>query len=411
MASVNANYLKLKGSYLFIEIGRRVAAFQEAHPDASVIRLGIGDVTRPLPPAVTAAMHRAVDEMGEEATFRGYGPERGYAFLAEKIIQHDFAPRGVTLSLDEVFISDGAKTDTANFQELFAPESIVALTDPVYPVYVDSNVMAGRAGDLDASGRYSRLVYLPCTAENNFRPALPDRPVDLIYLCYPNNPTGATITREALKEWVEYAHQTGAVILYDAAYEAYIRDPEIPHSIYEVEGAREVAVEFRSFSKTAGFTGTRCAYTIVPREVQVTAPDGSRVALNPLWDRRQSTKFNGVPYVVQAGAAAVYTEDGRQQTQAVIDYYMENARIIREGLQSIGLTVYGGVHAPYIWVKSPGALTSWEFFDRLLNEAHVVGTPGAGFGPSGEGYLRLTAFGKREDAEEAVERVRTRLSV
>ncbi len=411
MASVNANYLKLKGSYLFIEIGRRVAAFQEAHPDASVIRLGIGDVTRPLPPAVTAAMHRAVDEMGEEATFRGYGPERGYAFLAEKIIQHDFAPRGVTLSLDEVFISDGAKTDTANFQELFAPESIVALTDPVYPVYVDSNVMAGRAGDLDASGRYSRLVYLPCTAENNFRPALPDRPVDLIYLCYPNNPTGATITREALKEWVEYAHQTGAVILYDAAYEAYIRDPEIPHSIYEVEGAREVAVEFRSFSKTAGFTGTRCAYTIVPREVQVTAPDGSRVALNPLWDRRQSTKFNGVPYVVQAGAAAVYTEEGRQQTQAVIDYYMENARIIREGLQSIGLTVYGGVHAPYIWVKSPGALTSWEFFDRLLNEAHVVGTPGAGFGPSGEGYLRLTAFGKREDAEEAVERVRTRLSV
>jgi LL-diaminopimelate aminotransferase len=411
LASVNANYLKLKGSYLFIEIGRRVAAFQEAHPDASVIRLGIGDVTRPLPPAVTAAMHRAVDEMGEEATFRGYGPERGYAFLAEKIIQHDFAPRGVTLSLDEVFISDGAKTDTANFQELFAPESIVALTDPVYPVYVDSNVMAGRAGDLDASGRYSRLVYLPCTAENNFRPALPDRPVDLIYLCYPNNPTGATITREALKEWVEYAHQTGAVILYDAAYEAYIRDPEIPHSIYEVEGAREVAVEFRSFSKTAGFTGTRCAYTIVPREVQVTAPDGSRVALNPLWDRRQSTKFNGVPYVVQAGAAAVYTEEGRQQTQAVIDYYMENARIIREGLQSIGLTVYGGVHAPYIWVKSPGALTSWEFFDRLLNEAHVVGTPGAGFGPSGEGYLRLTAFGKREDAEEAVERVRTRLSV
>jgi len=411
LASVNADYLKLKGSYLFIEIARRVAAFQQAHPDARIIKLGIGDVTRPLPPAVTEAMHRAVDEMASAATFRGYGPERGYAFLAEKIVAHDFAPRGVDLSVEEVFVSDGAKSDTANIQELFAADSVVALTDPVYPVYVDSNVMAGRAGELDDTGRYSRLVYLPCTAENGFRPALPDRHVDLIYLCYPNNPTGAVITRDALAEWVAYARAEGAAILYDAAYEAYIRDASIPHSIYEVEGAKEVAIEFRSFSKTAGFTGTRCAYAVVPEALTAKGPDGSPVALNPLWDRRQSTKFNGVPYVVQAGAAAIYTPEGQRQVRETIGFYMENARIIREGLSSIGLAVYGGVDAPYIWVKTPGGLSSWDFFDRLLNEANVVGTPGAGFGPSGEGYLRLTAFGQREHAEEAVERIRGRLSL
>ncbi len=411
MASVNGNYLKLKGSYLFIEIARRVSAFQQANPDARIIRLGIGDVTRPLPPAVTEAMHRAVDEMALAETFRGYGPERGYSFLAEKIAALDFAPRGVEIGVDEVFVSDGAKSDTANIQEVFAPESVIALTDPVYPVYVDSNVMAGRAGDLDENGRYSRLVYLPCTAENSFDPALPEGHVDLVYLCYPNNPTGAVVTREALARWVGYARRENAILLYDAAYEAYIRDPEIPHSIYEIEGAKEVAIEFRSYSKTAGFTGTRCAYTIVPKALTAAGPDGSPVSLNALWDRRQSTKFNGVPYVVQAGAAAIYTEEGQRQVRETIDYYMENARVIREGLSSIGLSVFGGVNAPYIWVKTPNGLASWEFFDRLLNEANVVGTPGSGFGPSGEGYLRLTAFGKREQAEEAVERIRTRLAV
>lgn len=410
MALVNANYLKLKGSYLFSEIGRRVRAYQEANPKAHVIRLGIGDVTRPLPPAVIEAMHRAVDEMGAAESFRGYGPERGYAFLAEAIAAHDFAPRGINLTADEIFISDGAKSDTANIQELFAAESVVALTDPVYPVYVDSNVMAGRAGTLGEDGRYDRLVYLPSTAENNFRPPLPESHVDLIYLCYPNNPTGAVATRAMLEEWVGYAQREKAVILYDAAYEAYIRDDGIPHSIYEIPGAREVAIEFRSFSKTAGFTGTRCAYTVVPKELHANGPDGTPVSLNALWDRRQSTKFNGVPYVIQAGAAAVFTPEGQRQVREVIDFYMENARIIREGLSSAGLTVYGGVHAPYIWVKTPDGLSSWEFFDRLLDDANVVGTPGVGFGPSGEGYLRLTAFGKREDAEEAVARIRARLS-
>jgi LL-diaminopimelate aminotransferase len=408
---VNEHYLALKSSYLFADIANRIAAFTEAHPGTQLIRLGIGDVTRPLPPAVLQALHAAVDDMGRAETFKGYGPDAGYAFLTEQIAAHDYAARGVTVAPDEIFISDGAKTDTANIQEIFAPECVVALTDPVYPVYVDSNVMAGRAGRADAAGRYDRLVYLPCTAENGFSPALPAGKVDLIYLCYPNNPTGAVLSREGLRAWVDYARRNEAVILYDAAYEAYIRDPEIPHSIFEVEGAREVAIEFRSFSKTAGFTGTRCAFAVVPRELVGRSATGEAVSLHALWLRRQSTKFNGVPYVIQKGAAAVYTPDGQKQVREAVDFYMENARIIREGLAATGLTVFGGRNAPYIWVKTPPGLGSWQFFDKLLNEAHVVGTPGAGFGPSGEGYFRLTAFGQRDRTVEAVERIRTRLAL
>lgn len=411
MARVNESYLKLQKSYLFTEIAGRVKAFQTANPGARLIRLGIGDVTQPLPPAVIEALHRAVDEMARAETFKGYGPEPGYEFLTELIARHDYGARGVSVAPDEIFVSDGAKSDTANIQELFAPDSVVALTDPVYPVYVDSNVMAGRSGNPDKHGRYDRFVYLPCTAENNFQPALPDRPVDLIYLCYPNNPTGAVMTREALKGWIDYARRQQAILLYDAAYEAYIRDPEIPRSIYEIDGAREVAIEFRSFSKTAGFTGTRCAFTVVPKELQGRDAAGAPVSLNGLWLRRQSTKFNGAPYIVQKAAAAVYADEGRRQVRALIDYYMENARIIREGLEAAGLTVYGGRNAPYLWLKTPPGLGSWEFFDKLLNAAHVVGTPGSGFGPSGEGYFRLTAFGSRADAEEAVARIKTRLQL
>jgi LL-diaminopimelate aminotransferase len=411
VARVNEHYLELRSSYLFSEIAARVRAFGDAHPGARLIRLGIGDVTRPLPPAVIQALHEAVDEMGRTESFKGYGPETGYAFLAEQIAAHDYAPRGVTLAPDEIFISDGTKSDSANIQEIFAPDCVVALTDPVYPVYVDSNVMAGRAGRADDSGRYDRLVYLPCTAENDFNPSLPSRPVDLIYLCYPNNPTGAVLSREGLGTWVEYARRHRAVLLYDAAYEAYIRDPAVPHSIFEIEGAREVAIEFRSFSKSAGFTGTRCAFTVVPKELAGRAASGERVSLHALWFRRQSTKFNGVPYVIQKAAAAVYTPDGQKQAREAIDFYMENARIIRHGLEAVGLTVYGGRNAPYIWVKTPAGLSSWQFFDKLLDEAHVVGTPGAGFGPSGEGYLRLTAFGQRAETVEAVERIKTRLKL
>jgi LL-diaminopimelate aminotransferase len=409
VARINDHYLRLKSSYLFTEIARRVKAFAAAHPDAKVIRLGIGDVTRPLAPAIIAGLHAAVDEMARTETFRGYGPEPGYEFLAELIAKHDYAARGVTVAVDEIFVSDGAKSDTGNFQEIFSAESVVALTDPVYPVYLDSNVMAGRAGTADDRGRYDRIVYLPCVAENGFQPPFPDRPVDLVYLCFPNNPTGAVLDRAALRRWVEWARRSAAVLLYDAAYEAYIQDADIPHSIYEIDGAREVAVEFRSFSKTAGFTGTRCAFTVVPKEVHGRAATGEPVSLNALWLRRQSTKFNGVPYVIQRGAAAVYTPEGQKQVRAVIDYYMDNARIIREGLEGAGLTVYGGRNAPYIWVKTPPGLDSWGFFDKLLNEAHVVGTPGAGFGPSGEGYFRLTAFGAKNQTEEAVARIKSRL--
>ncbi len=410
MTRINDHYLKLRASYLFSETGRRTREYQAAHPDAKLIRLGIGDVTRPLPDAVIRAMHEAVDEMARPETFRGYPPETGWDFLVNEIIRHDYGERGIKLTADEIVVSDGAKSDVGNIQEIFGPDCVVALSDPVYPAYLDVTVMGGRAGNADASGRYDRIVYLPCTAENNFQPRIPDRPVDLIFLCYPNNPTGAVLTRTALKTWVDFARERNAVILYDAAYEAYIRDPAIPHSIYEIEGAREVAIEFRSFSKTAGFTGTRCAYTVVPKELQGRSASGETVSINSLWVRRQSTKFNGVAYVIQRAAAATYTAEGKKQVTALVDYYMENARIIREGLESAGLTVYGARNAPYIWVKTPGGLSSWDFFDKLLNEAHVVGTPGAGFGPSGEGYFRLTAFGARTSTEEAVDRIKTRLS-
>jgi LL-diaminopimelate aminotransferase len=410
MARINDNYLKLKASYLFSDIARRIKDFQAANPGAKLIRLGIGDVTQPLPPAVVTALHAAVDEMTKSETFRGYGPEQGYEFLQDLIVTHDYAARGVTLAADEIFISDGGKQDSGNIQEIFAIDAVVALMDPVYPVYVASNVMAGRSGAADASGRYAGFVYLPCTAKNGFRPALPDRHVDLIYLCYPNNPTGAVLRADELKPWVDYARREQAVILYDAAYESYIREGDVPHSIYEIEGAKEVAIEFRSYSKMAGFTGTRCAFTVVPKELQGRGPAGEAVSLNALWFQRQSTKYNSAPYVVQRAAAAVYTPEGRAQTKALIDFYMENARIIREGLEAIGLTVYGAKNAPYIWVKTPAGLGSWEFFDKLLSDAHVVSTPGAGFGPAGEGYLRLTAFAQRAQTEEAVERIRTKLA-
>jgi LL-diaminopimelate aminotransferase len=411
VARVNEHYLKLKSSYLFNEIGRRVRVFAEANPHARIIRLGIGDVTRPLPPAVVRALHDAVDDMARAETFKGYGPDFGYDFLVERIAEADYASRGVKISPDEIIVSDGAKQDTGNIQEIFAAESAVALTDPVYPVYADTNVMAGRTGAADEAGRYAGLLYLPCTAENAFVPALPDRPVDLIYLCYPNNPTGAVMTREQLRRWVDYARAHGAIILYDAAYEAYIRDPEIPHSIYEIDGAREVAIEFRSYSKTAGFTGTRCAFTVVPKEAMGRTADGDEVSLHTLWRRRMSTKYNGAPYIIQRAAAAVYTPEGQRQAREAVDFYMENARIIRDGLEAAGLTVFGGRNAPYIWLRTPRGLSSWEFFDRLLHDAHVVGTPGAGFGPSGEGYFRLTGFGGREQTAEAVERIRARLAL
>jgi LL-diaminopimelate aminotransferase len=409
MPRINEHYLNLNASYLFAEIKRRTEVFRRAHPEANVISLGIGDVTRPLPPAVVAALETAAREQAEAKTLKGYGPYVGYEWLRSDIATHDFGARGVTLGADEVFVSDGGKSDSANIQEIFARECVVALMDPAYPVYADSNVMAGRSGPADASGRYAGFVYLPCTADNDFQPALPDRHVDLIYLCYPNNPTGAVMTRPALARWIEYARAHEAVILYDAAYESYIRDPEVPHSIYEVEGAREVAIESRSFSKSAGFTGMRLAYTIVPRELQGRTAAGARLGLNEMWLRRMSTKSNGPPYVIQRAAAAVYTPEGQAQVRALTDFYMENARMIRDGLTAAGLTVYGGRSAPYIWARTPAGLSSWDFFDKLLAEAHVVGAPGSGFGPSGEGYFRLTAFGSREQTAEAVERMRTRL--
>ena len=410
MTRVNEHYLKLKASYLFAEIARRIKAFQEANPDAKLIRLGIGDVTQPLAPVVVKALHDGVDDMARVETFKGYGPDTGYDFLLEKIAAHDYAARGVKVGLDEIFVSDGAKQDSGNIQEIFAPDAVVALTDPVYPVYLDSNVMAGRTGPADDTGRYAGIVYLKCTAETGFAAPLPDRRADLIYLCYPNNPTGAVLTRDALRRWIDYAHANDSVILFDAAYESYIRDAEIPHSIYEVDGAREVAIEFRSYSKTAGFTGVRCAYTVVPKDLMGKDAAGKPVSLNALWLRRQTTKYNAAPYIVQRAAAATYTPEGQKQVRAQVDYYMENARIIREGLAAAGLTVYGGRNAPYVWMKTPPRTTSWEFFDTLLGSAHVVGTPGSGFGPAGEGYFRLTGFGTRERTEEAIQRIRTKLS-
>ncbi|WKY49171.1 LL-diaminopimelate aminotransferase [Eubacteriaceae bacterium ES3] len=404
MAHINENYLKLPGSYLFSEIARRVNVFKDENPDANIIRLGIGDVTKPLPEAVIKELHAAVDEMADASTFRGYGPEQGYDFLIEKIIEFDFAPFGVNLSVDEVFVSDGSKSDTANIQEIFGIDNTIAITDPVYPVYVDSNVMAGRSGNLGTDGMWSDMVYIPCTAENGFIPELPTEKVDLIYLCFPNNPTGTTISKEELKKWVDYAKENQAIILYDAAYEAYITEAEVPHSIYEIEGAKEVAIEFRSFSKNAGFTGTRCSYTVVPKECMGFTAAGEAISLNGLWNRRQCTKFNGTPYIIQKGAEAVYTPAGQSQIKTLVDYYMSNAKLIREGVASTGIEVFGGINAPYIWLKTPEGLDSWAFFDKLLNEVNIVGTPGAGFGPSGEGYFRLTAFGTKENTEEAIER-------
>jgi LL-diaminopimelate aminotransferase len=406
MARINDHYLKLAAGYLFPEIGRRVARFAAENPQAKIIRMGIGDVTEPLPPAVIEAMHKAVDEMGRREAFRGYGPEQGYDFLRTAIAENDYRARGVRVSPDEIFVSDGSKCDTGNILDVFGPENVVAITDPVYPVYVDTNVMAGRGGRLDDSGRFSDLVYLPVTAENNFVPALPTRHVDLIYLCYPNNPTGTVATRDTLARWVDYAKQNGSIILFDAAYEAYIATPGIPHSIFEIPGARDVAIEFRSFSKTAGFTGARCAFTVVPTSLTAEAADGSKVELHRLWSRRHSTKFNGASYVVQRGAEACYSPAGKEQLCKVIDFYRGNAARLRDGLTALGITVFGGVDAPYVWLKTPSGLKSWEFFDRLLATSHVVGTPGSGFGPSGEGYFRLSAFNSCENVDEALSRLR-----
>jgi LL-diaminopimelate aminotransferase len=409
MARINDHYLKLSAGYLFPEISRRVGAFQAKHPHATVIRLGIGDVVLPIPESVREAIHGAVDALGTEAGFKGYGPEQGYAFLREAIAEHEFRSRGAAVSADEIFVSDGSKCDSGNIQEIFAANARVAVPDPVYPVYVDTNVMAGRTGAPDRAGRYAGIVYLPCTEESGFLPSPPAEPVDLVYLCFPNNPTGAVAGRDALAAWVAWARDAGAVLLFDAAYEAYITEDGIPHSIFEIPGAREVAIEFRSYSKKAGFTGLRCAYTVIPEELTGRDAAGARIPLRQLWSRRHTTKFNGASYLVQVGAAAIYTPAGTAEVEANIDYYMVNARIIREGLAAIGLGVFGGINAPYVWVKTPDGLGSWEFFDRLLHDAHVVTTPGAGFGACGEGYVRLSAFGKREQVEEAVARIRARV--
>ena len=404
MARLNEHYGKLAAGYLFPEIGRRVAAYQKEHPAARIIRLGIGDVVLPLAPAVCDAMRAAVDEMGTDAGFHGYGPEQGYDFLREAIAKHDFAARGVSVSAGEIFVSDGSKCDSGNVTEIFAADARVAVPDPVYPVYVDTNVMAGRTGGADSRGRYAGLTYLEGNAANGFCPEPPREAVDVAYLCFPNNPTGAVATREQLAAWVAYAKKSGAILLFDAAYEAYISDPKIPHSIYEIDGAREVAIEFRSFSKTAGFTGIRCAYVVVPDALEGRLGDKS-VQVRNLWNRRHTTKFNGVSYPVQRAAEAVFSARGQKEIRERIDYYMANAKIIRDGLTKLGLDVFGGVNAPYVWVKTPKGIDSWGFFDRLLDRANVVGTPGAGFGACGEGYLRLSAFGKRDNVEDAVTRI------
>ncbi|OQA15686.1 MAG: LL-diaminopimelate aminotransferase [Firmicutes bacterium ADurb.Bin356] len=400
----NGNYSLLQGSYLFSEIERRASSYISANPDKKIIRMGIGDVTEPLVGAVIEAMHKAVDEMGVKATFRGYGPEQGYKFLRDAITKHDYAVRGIEIAADEVFVSDGAKCDVGAIQELFGKETSVAVTDPVYPVYVDTNVMAGRGGEfLKEKGGFSNIIYLPCTQENGFVPELPKQRADVLYLCYPNNPTGTTLTREQLQVFVDWAKETGALILYDSAYEAYISDPEVPHSIFEIEGAKECAIEFRSMSKTAGFTGTRCAYTVVPKALKYKDDLGNEASLHSMWNRRHCTRFNGVSYITQRGAEATYTEEGRRQILSVVRYYMENAAIIQKSLIDAGYTVYGGVNAPYIWLKTP--TDSWAFFDELLTTKQIIGTPGAGFGNAGEGYFRMTAFASREDTVSAMARI------
>ena len=406
MALVNVHFLNLQNNYLFADIAKKVNAFKVMHPKADVISLGIGDVTQPLAPAVIEAMHRATDEMATREGFHGYGPEQGYAFLREAILKNDFLPRGIHLDIDEVFINDGAKSDTGNIQELLHWDNFIGVTDPIYPVYIDSNVMIGRCGTFE-NGRWTNVVYMPCTAENGFTPSIPkDRHMDVIYLCYPNNPTGTVITKPELRKWVNYALKNDALILYDAAYQAYIRDPEIPRSIYEIRGARKCAIEFHSYSKTAGFTGVRCGYTIVPKELTVADFEGNRHSVHQLWNRRQCTKFNGASYISQRAAEAIYTPEGKVQIQATIDYYMENARKMLDTLRSLGYEVYGGENAPYIWMRTPDGTTSWQFFEELLYGANVVCTPGVGFGPSGEGYVRFTAFGSRETTEEALKRIK-----
>ena len=407
MIKINENFLELQESYLFATIAKKVAEYSKENPDKKIIKLGIGDVTRPIPDAVLEAMHKAVDEQAHSETFRGYGPEKGYDFLREKIKEYDYKTRGVDIDISEIFVSDGAKCDCGNIVDIFAKDNKVAITDPVYPVYLDTNVMAGRSGKYDKeSGKYKNIVYIPATSENNFVPQLPKEKVDMIYLCYPNNPTGTTLTKAQLVEWVKYAKENKAIILFDAAYEAFISDEDVPHTIYEIEGAKEVAIEFRSYSKTAGFTGIRCAYIIIPKELKGYTESGEEVELNKLWNRRHCTKFNGVSYVTQRAAEAIYTDEGKRQVRENINYYKENAKIIKQGLEEAGYTVYGGTNSPYVWLKLPDGMKSWDFFDKLLSEANVVGTPGVGFGPSGEGYFRLTGFGTKENTKEAIERIK-----
>lgn len=405
MARINDNYLKLKAGYLFPEIARRVNAFADANPDASIIKLGIGDVTEPLPEACRSAIIEAVHDMGDRSSFKGYGPEQGYLWLREKIAHHDFQARGCDIDPSEIFISDGSKCDTGNILDIFGKNNKIAVTDPVYPVYVDTNVMAGHTGIANGKGEFEGLVYIPITAENNFVAEIPTEKVDLIYLCFPNNPTGATATKEHLQAWVDYAKANGSIIFFDAAYEAFITDDSLPHSIYEIEGAKDCAIEFRSFSKNAGFTGTRCALTVVPKNLTAKAEDGNDVQLWKLWNRRQSTKFNGVSYIVQRGAEAVYSEEGKAQVQTLVSFYLENARLIVENLTAAGLDVYGGVNSPYVWIKTPQGLSSWDFFDKLLETTNVVGTPGSGFGAAGEGYFRISAFNSRDNVKEAMKRI------
>ena len=405
MALVNEHFLKLPGSYLFSDIAKKVNTFRITHPKQEVIRLGIGDVTRPLPPVCIEAMHKAVEEMADARTFRGYGPEQGYDFLIEAILKHDYLPRGIHFGPTEVFVNDGAKSDTGNIGDILRHDNSVGVTDPIYPVYIDSNVMCGRAGVLEENGQWSNVTYMPCTAENDFIPEIPDKRIDIVYLCYPNNPTGTTLTKPELKKWVDYALANDTLILFDAAYEAFIREDDVPHSIYEIKGAKKCAIEFRSFSKTAGFTGVRCGYTVVPKALRGLDNDGKEVGLNHLWNRRQCTKFNGASYISQRAAAAVYTPEGKQQTRETVDYYLRNAHALLDGLRKAGLEVFGGENAPYVWIKTPAGMDSWAFFDALLDRCHVAGTPGSGFGPAGEGYIRLTAFNTYENTMEAVKRI------
>ena len=405
MALINEHFLKLQNNYLFSDIAKKVNSFKVTHPKAKLIRMGIGDVTQPLAPAVIEAMHKAVDEMAHKETFHGYGPEQGYPFLIDAIIKNDYAARGISLDPNEVFISDGAKSDTGNIGDILRHDNSIGVTDPIYPAYVDSNVSSGRAGTLENESEWSNVVYLPCKIENDFIPDIPERRIDIIYLCYPNNPTGAVLTKSELKKWVNYAIDNDALIIFDGAYEAYIQNPDIPHSIYEIKGARKVAIESRSFSKTAGFTGVRCGYMVIPKEVTAATLEGKRISLNKMWLRRQSTKFNGVSYITQRGAEAIYTPEGKKQVKEMISYYMENARLMKRMLNKTGLRFFGGENAPYLWLKAPGNMTAWKFFDKLLYEAHVVSTPGIGFGPSGEGYVRITSFGDRHDCEEGIRRI------